>query len=181
MKSKILLTSFQTWLDHQQSNSSDDLLASVQKQNFSFVSLYFLRHLPVDIELASYQALSKIKRLQPDAIICCGMAESREKLTVESNATSCQGERLDTPVDLAELIKLLIVTDISDDAGKFVCEGLYYQLLKYTQLSKRNIPCIFIHVPLLNKSNFNLIQRDFYFIIKFMDKISKTSNNNWIG
>jgi pyroglutamyl-peptidase len=44
----------------------------------------FLRQLPVDIELASKSVISKIAELQPDIIICCGMAESRSQLTIEA-------------------------------------------------------------------------------------------------
>ncbi len=169
MKSKILLTSFQTWLDHHQSNSSDDLLELLQQQNFNDVSLSFLRHLPVDIQSASEQVISKIKSLEPDAIICCGMAESRKKLTIEANAT-CQTDCLYTSIKLPELIDRLSFTDISQDAGKFVCEGLYYQVLKYTQSLSQNIPCIFVHVPILNESNINLIQQDSLLIIKYINK-----------
>ncbi|GAB4550415.1 MAG: hypothetical protein Tsb0014_44960 [Pleurocapsa sp.] len=180
MNSKILLTSFQTWLAHHKSNSSDDLLATVQKQNYDFVSLSFLRNLPVDIELASQKAIATIKELQPDAIICCGMAELRNTLTIESNAIH-QNECLYTTVSLTDLIELLIATKLSEDAGKFVCEGLYYQILKFTQSLEKNIPCIFVHVPLLDKNNFKLIHQDFVSIIRFMDNFSqnfKTKNEH---
>lgn len=164
MKTKFLLTSFQTWLPHQKSNSSEDLLEIIQKQNNSFVDLFFLRNLPVDLKLASQKVISEIESIHPDAIICCGMAESRNKLTIESNAT-CKDKCLYTSVNLTELTKKLMVTEISHDAGKFVCEGLYYQVLKYIQSLENKIPCIFVHVPLLNQSNLNLIQRDFHDII----------------
>ena len=162
MKIKMLLTSFQTWLPHQKSNSSDDLLAVIEKLNYQeLFSLFFIRKLPVNIELASDLVISKIQAIQPDVIICCGMAEKREKLTIESNA-SCQAECLYTSIDLFELTKNLEVTKISYDAGKFVCEGLYYQVLKYIQSQNKNILCIFVHVPLLKNSNLSLhIQRDF--------------------
>jgi len=177
MKSKILLTSFQTWLNHQKSNSSDDLLEILQQQNFNFAALSYLRQLPVDIQLASEQVISKIQTIKPDAIICCGMAESRNRLTIESNAT-CQNECLYTFVNIAELTNLLKITSMSQNAGKFVCEGLYYQVLKYTQFLQKKTPCIFVHVPLLKESNLDLISRDFYSIIKYIDKLSRTSNYN---
>lgn len=168
MKSKILLTSFQTWLDHHQSNSSDDLLELLQWQDFNDLSLCFLRHLPVDIQSASEQVISKIQNLKPDAVICCGMAEYRKKLSIEANAT-CQADCLHTSINLPDLIGRLTFTDISQDAGKFVCEGLYYQVLKYTQFLSKNIPCIFIHVPILNGSNITFIQQDALLIIKYVN------------
>jgi len=165
MRIKILLTSFQTWLSHQKSNSADDLLEIIQeKYDDDFVSLFFLRSLPVDIGLASQKVIAQIQAIQPDVVICCGMAEKRSKLTLESNAT-CNGECIYTSVDLIKLNKFAMVTEISQDAGKFVCEGLYYQVLKYTQSLSKNTSCIFVHVPLLEQSNLNFILHDFHFII----------------
>ncbi|MEM7760039.1 MAG: peptidase C15, partial [Cyanobacteria bacterium P01_A01_bin.40] len=74
MSAKILLTSFQTWLPHQKSNSSDDLLTLLQEQHGNFSNLSFLRQLPVDIHLATEQVVSNLKTLRPGGIICCGMA-----------------------------------------------------------------------------------------------------------
>lgn len=163
-KTKILLTSFQTWLPHQKSNSSDDLLAEIENIDYSHhVSLSFLRNLPVDIELASKKAIAKIDEIQPDVIICCGMAERRDKLTIESNGSS-QDECLYSSINLTDLTKRLIVTEVSHDAGKFVCEGLYYRVLKYIQ-TQENIHCIFVHVPLLENIDLNLLLRDFHFIL----------------
>lgn len=165
MKTKILLTSFQTWLPHQKSNSSDDLLAEITKVNYSSrFTLSFLRQLPVNIDLASKQVISTIETIKPDVIICCGMAEKRTKLTIESNAT-CQDKCLYTTVDLTELARKLSFTEISHDAGKFVCEGLYYQVLKYIQSQDKNISCIFVHVPLFNNVHLGLMQRDFYLML----------------
>lgn len=128
MSNTILLTSFQTWLPHQQSNASDDLLGEMQKQDFSTASLSFLRQLPVDVPQASHRVIADIKALQPERIICCGMAESYHKLVIESNAT-CQEKLLRTSVDLEKLVAELSFTEISHNAGKFVCEGLYYEIL----------------------------------------------------
>ena len=50
---KILLTSFETWLPHQKSNSSDDLLHHIESERIDGVSLTFVRKLPVDTVLAS--------------------------------------------------------------------------------------------------------------------------------
>ncbi len=152
------------------------LLAKIQKLNYShYISLFFLRNLPVDIELASERLIAEIEHIQPDVIICCGMAEKREKLTLESNA-SCQDDCLYTSIDLAELTKKLMVTEISHDAGKFVCEGLYYQVLKYIQSQDMSIHCIFAHIPLLKYPDLlGLILEDFHYIFFwFKSKLSKT-------
>ncbi|HBW92248.1 MAG TPA: peptidase C15, partial [Cyanobacteria bacterium UBA11149] len=184
MTSKILLTSFQTWLPHQKSNSSDDLLSHLEKLEFPGIGLSFLRKLPVDVEIAKDLTIAKIQAIGPDAIICCGMAESRTRLTVESGANSyyrssnfdpvtfteieskSDGIFLKTSVNLEKLVAGLGVTEISDNAGKFVCEGLYYQVLNYLRSRSLHIRCIFVHVPLLTPANLSDIITDFCQIIE---------------
>ncbi len=165
MTTKILLTSFDTWLPHHKSNSSDDLLIELAKSNSLPYSLTFLRRLPVDITLASHRVLSQIQQLQPNGIICCGMAEKRNQLTVESNATFAAFS-IKTSVNLEQLISGLSVTKISNDAGKFVCEGLYYNVLKHLRDRSLNVPCIFVHVPVLTHDNSSKIIADFTSIIQ---------------
>ncbi|MFB2918626.1 MULTISPECIES: peptidase C15 [Aerosakkonema] len=170
MSKKILLTSFTTWLPHQKSNSSDNLLIEIAKSaednprpNTSH-SLTFLRHLPVDVEKASSRAIAQIDLIQPDIIICCGMAEKRPKLTVESNA-SFDNHLIENWVDVPKLISDLKVTEISHEAGKFVCEGLYYSALKYLRDRQLNSRCVFVHVPILTPDNLSDIKADLSEII----------------
>ncbi len=144
--------------------------------------LAFLRLLPVDIELASCCVITKINELQPDAVICCGMAESRSLLTIESTAT-CGDSRLTTLINLEQLVASDTI-EVSDDAGKFVCEGLYYSVLKYIIDHNLNIHCIFVHVPILTKQNLAEIVSDFKLIIhqiKYCSNpyINKKSSSNF--
>ncbi|HEY9634002.1 MAG TPA: peptidase C15 [Coleofasciculaceae cyanobacterium] len=215
MNGKILLTSFQTWLPHQKSNASDDLLEAIAQLDNLSPCLTFLRQLPVDVPQAMHRVLAKIDELQPDGIICCGMAETRPKLTVESCATcgyasyrirlygyclsickrlrlkglqaflqsllvrSNQPERIliKTSVDLENLVADLARTEISHDAGKFVCEGLYFQVLKYLRERNLNIYCIFVHVPVLTPDNTSGILADFQMIIEKMASLVGTDGN----
>ncbi|NEP58878.1 MAG: peptidase C15, partial [Symploca sp. SIO2G7] len=103
MSRKLLLTSFQTWLPHQTSNSSDDLLETIAQQDSFPHSLTYLRQLPVDIIQASNRVIDTIENLRPDNILLCGMAEKRTQLTVESCAT-CGDTQLRTRVDLKKLV-----------------------------------------------------------------------------
>ena len=160
MSAKILLTSFQTWLPQQSSNSSDELLRQIQQRQFSSASLIFRRQLPVDIAQASQQAITNIEQVQPELVICCGMAESRYQLTLESNATWSEAQ-LKTTVDLDSLVRELSQTEISHNAGKFVCEGLYYQVLKHLEQANSQSRCLFVHVPRLTDSNLPEILADF--------------------
>lgn len=165
MPHKILLTSFDTWLPHHKSNSSDDLLNEISKLNEPSSFLTFWRLLPVDINLSSSYVIAKINEFQPDTIICCGMAESRNQLTIESNA-KCGDTLLKTQINLQELLTDLSSVEISDDAGKFVCEGLYYSVLNYIDKWQLNINCIFVHVPVLTEENIAEIVADFKLIIR---------------
>lgn len=170
MHKKILLTSFQTWLPHQVSNSSDDLLAKIQEKAFSLASLTFLRQLPVDVSLASEKAIAMIQFVQPHVVICCGMAESRERLTIESNAI-WDNEQIYTSVNLERLISQLSHAHISHDAGKFVCEGLYYQVLKYLRQFHPQSHCLFVHVPVINETNLAEILADFRLTLEWLQEI----------
>ena len=109
--------------------------------------------------------ITTIKKIQPQGIICCGMAESRRQLTIESRA-SLEKNYLQTKVDLELLISQLSHTKISHDAGKFVCEALYYRVLKYLEQSELFTPCIFVHVPVLTQENKKIIVQDFDIILK---------------
>ncbi|MGQ4648292.1 pyroglutamyl-peptidase I family protein [Lyngbya aestuarii] len=178
MNTKILLTSFDTWLPHQVSNSSDDLLEEIVQFNSGSFSLIFLRKLTVDILEASTKVISTIEELQPDIIICCGMAEKRSNLTVESCAT-CQDSLLTTTVDLEGLVAGLAQTKISHDTGKFVCEGLYFQVLKYLVEYHHNKCCIFVHVPVLTSANLACIQSDFQLIIERLAAFHQINSDNF--
>ncbi|TRU65993.1 MAG: peptidase C15 [Microcystis aeruginosa Ma_QC_Ch_20071001_M135] len=142
----ILLTSFAPWLCHHCSNSSDDLLVSIQ-DNYA-KKLLFLRQ----------RVIKAIQDKKPDFVICCGMAESRYRLSLESQARSST-KKLFTPIPLKDFVKELAYTYISDNAGQFVCEELYFQVLKHHPRA------LFVHVPLLTDKNFAIIQRDFQKII----------------
>lgn len=168
MNSRILLTSFDTWLSHHTSNASDDLLAYWQDR--SSESLFYLRRLPVDTARSSERVLKAIEHLQIDFVLCCGMAESRYRLSLESNARG-DLDRLYSPIALESLVAKLEYTGISHDAGRFVCEGLYYQTLKHHRRA------LFLHVPLLRDNNFPATRRDFSRII---EEIKDTDGENRI-
>ena len=175
MQKKILLTSFDIWLSQQESNSSDDLLLGLAKMASLSHDLNFLHRLPVDVQLASSLVIAKINELQPDYIICCGMAASRSQLSVEvlaSSTSTLPVESTNSPenilqprVDLEKLLVQTAAVEISHDCGKFVCEGLYYSVLGYLHHSQPSIKCIFVHVPILNPENSLEIIADFILLI----------------
>ncbi|MEI6443431.1 MAG: peptidase C15 [Nostocales cyanobacterium ELA583] len=175
MHKKILLTSFDIWLSQQKSNSSDDLLLALATMASLPHDLNFLHRLPVDVQQSSSRVIAKIHDIQPEYIICCGMAASRSQLTVELFASSTgilpqesinsPENILQTTVDLEKLLVETAAVEISYDCGKFVCEGLYYSILDYLHRSQLSIQCIFVHVPILNPENLPEIITDFVLII----------------
>lgn len=175
MRKKILLTSFDIWLSEQKSNSSNDLLLELAKMASLPHHLIFLPLLPVNTQVASSQVIAKINSCQPDYIICCGMAASRQYLSVEvlaSNIGILSSESIDndqktlqTPIDLGQLLVGTTAVEISYDCGKFVCEQLYYLVLDYLQQYQLPTKCIFIHVPIVNQENLPWMLQDLLMII----------------
>ena len=60
-----------------------------------------------------------------------------------SAAVSSSGEYIESKIDFKRIQKF---ADISYDAGKFVCNNLYFHLLKYDDSRT-----LFIHVPECNE------------------------------
>jgi pyroglutamyl-peptidase len=159
-----LLTSFATWRPHQRSNASDDLLLQVLKLNRS-PTVHVLRQLPVNVPVAKALIMTKLQQLQPRVIVCCGMAESRHQLHLESRAVV--GDRvIFTSLPLEKLAENLNSTGISQDAGRFVCNGLYYAILNYLQSHHPDVQCLFVHVPILTPTNQAEIVADFLAILE---------------
>jgi pyroglutamyl-peptidase len=178
MACSLLLTSFDIWLPHHASNSSDDLFSALIDRSLIPASAYLLRKLPVDFDLAPQQVIRTIAAIQPEAIICCGMAETRSQLTIELNGKGTT-ETLQTRVDLNSLVAGTQITAVSEDAGAFVCNHLYYSVLKYLQASDSSCICIFVHVPVLREQNLATIVQDFTHILSAIqcshDNASKQS------
>lgn len=155
----ILITSFVPWLAHQKSNSSDDLVAALQSQNKLPTNTVWLRRVPVCFDLAPALVIPELQRLRPQVMICCGMAESRTRLTIEKQAKGRQ--TLQTSVNVQNLLKGTSQSEVSYDAGQFVCNHLYYQVLEAIDKSKLNTATIFVHVPTLTDKNKSTMLGDF--------------------
>lgn len=161
----ILVTSFSGWKPHHRSNASDDLLQLVIEKNTR--PLHHLRQIPVDFDLSVRCVLERFDELKPEVLLCCGMGEKRSKLNVESRAV-LDGNMLETRVDLERLTTGLRMTQISHDAGQFVCNTLYYRALEHLHAQPTTHHCIFVHVPVLTEENSQGLEEDFVAIIERM-------------
>ncbi|MEM9807659.1 MAG: peptidase C15, partial [Cyanobacteria bacterium P01_D01_bin.56] len=99
---------------------------------------------------------------------CCGMAESRDTLTVERWGTY-KGQQLETSVNLSTLIDNTVHTRISKDAGDFVCNRLYYRVLKHLQ--QQSTAALFVHVPLITSTNQVVVEFDFLKIVEHLNEL----------
>jgi pyroglutamyl-peptidase len=164
MAGSILLTSFDTWAAHQTSNASDDLLEGVLDQQLAPAHAHVIRRIPVDFQLAPATVIAAIETVQPAVVICCGMAEQRSHLTIEAHGKRA-GDTLTTGLDLELLVQGTIATAISYDAGDFVCNHLYYEILSHIQQRQLNSQGLFVHVPVLTGQNLPSVMADFLSIV----------------
>lgn len=158
VRQRLLLTSFATWLPEQLSNASDDLLLALMEEGLP-PSVQVLRQLPVDFEEAPRQAIAAIQTLQPDGLICFGMAAERDRLSLERQAI-WEEETRQTSLPLEALCADLPFTDVSDDAGQFVCNRLYYVLLDHFAQHYPEKTALFVHVPVFTEANRQAILQD---------------------
>jgi pyroglutamyl-peptidase len=170
----ILLTTFDTWKPNQPSNSSDDLIAELLRRKLLPRQIQLVRKIPVDFQLAPEKVLSAIARLQPEIVVCCGMAEKRSHLTVEANGKH-QGDILYTSFPLKAFVAQTQSTKISHNTGRFVCNYLYYSVLKHIQLHQLKTQCLFVHVPLLKPDNLEVTVQDFATILNLLQPVAAGS------
>lgn len=113
-----------------------------------------------------------LDRVQPDVALCLGQAAGREGVSLENTAVNVKaasapdnagvtfsGEKIDPAgpesiparLPLRELSQLLreagIPTKISYSAGTYVCNNLFYRLLRYAETNDPHLRCGFIHIP----------------------------------
>ncbi|MEO0853025.1 MAG: peptidase C15 [Cyanobacteria bacterium J06648_11] len=161
---RILLTSFAIWRDDQPSNASDDLLGWWVEQH-ARDRVQVLRQLPVHTEQASDRVIAAIERDRPDYVLCCGMAESRTELELETNAKR-DGHILYSTAKLDRWVQGLPRTRLSHDAGRFVCNGTYYRVLQWLRDRRYATQCAFVHVPKLDGTHQLAVRQDFSAIVQ---------------
>lgn len=126
--------------------------------------------LPVCYHHAARELLTHLKKHKPDAIMSLGLAADRELIEFEKiainfrNSTSpdnsgvvAENQMIDPEAPdglmttlpykkmIGELSKIGIQSKLSLSAGSYVCNEVFFELMKYAQL--RNLPAGFIHLP----------------------------------
>lgn len=128
--------------------------------------------LPVAYGRAGAELLRLIGEIGPDCVLCLGQAAGREGISLENTAVNvrasdapdndgvtCSGEKIDEagPDSLAPSLPLReilaglkesgIPAKISYSAGTYVCNDLFYTLLRYIEKEDPRLLGGFIHVP----------------------------------
>lgn len=162
---KILVSGFKPFLN-EKINPSEMLVSRLSSQ-FADIKTVVL---PVEFEKAFLALQTEIEKKSPDFVIMLGQASGRSKICFEKVALNWnQTENTDEsafkpavgeiisgqplalmsrfPIDRVylNLKQTGLPVELSFSAGTFVCNNLYYKVLKnYPQ-----IPAVFVHVPCL--------------------------------
>lgn len=130
--------------------------------------------IPTVFGLSCERLVSAIEETNPDIVICVGQAGGRPDITVERVAINVNDARIpdnenNQPIDMPVIeggpvgywstlpIKAMVKdmnesgvpASVSQTAGTFVCNHLFYGLMHYVAQSKRAIRGGFIHIPFL--------------------------------
>jgi len=164
---RVLITTFDVWLPHQKSNASDDLVLALEAALTLPEACQVLHRLPVDVDVAFGIIGEAIAQSAVDYVICCGMAESRSRLSFELQAR-CGEQVRRSPIPAAYWHSLRTCwrcAELSEDAGQFVCNGLYFRLLdQAAQLGHPKV--LFVHVPLITDANRSDLMADFQLMLQ---------------
>lgn len=166
----LLVTGFEPFDGHQLNVSWE--LARRLSDSPVGPSLWVGERLPCRFE-ACIQALTRaVERHQPRAVLCLGQAEGRARISLERVAVNLRDARIadnggyqpvDEPViatgpyayparlPVRQLVSALVAAghpvELSNTAGTFVCNDLFYGLMHLTR--DQSLPAGFIHLPIL--------------------------------
>jgi pyroglutamyl-peptidase len=172
---RILITGFGPFGEHK-INTSSLLIQAIENKKISYPTPFLVRTLLLPVTFKhSFEHLQDVtKQFNPDVIIATGLAAGRKEIHLEAVATN----RMDATIEdnLGEkpqgklispkgpnyfsstlplfgiegiLQKHEIPVKISNDAGGFVCNYIFYRMMEENQHSQRL--CGFIHLPLLRE------------------------------
>ena len=174
MIKKLLITAFEPF-DGEQINPSMEAALFVSRLKFRGARISALK-LPVDRHRAIDVALAELRRLRPDAMIMLGEAGDRFYINPELIAINCDDFRIpynagNQPVDelivergpaayfsalpiraiVNRLIESNIPSTISNSAGTYLCNRLFYGVMHC--ISEEGLPTRagFIHLPRLHE------------------------------
>ena len=171
MKTRVLLTSFDAFGD-EKINPAEEALKSIdlESENFEIFKLT----LPTVFKKSSTLLIEYIEKIKPSSVICLGQAGGRASITPERIAINVDDAELadnegnipkDSPIKedgpaayfstlpiksiVEELKRKQIPANISNTAGTFVCNHIFYSLMHYAAKNSPGLLAGFIHLPYL--------------------------------
>ncbi|WP_261131822.1 pyroglutamyl-peptidase I [Bacillus sp. Marseille-Q3570] len=166
---KVLLTGFEPFLDHGV-NPTEIIVDNLDGKTIGSYEVVG-RVLPVEFDRSAEVLLGLVRELEPDAVVCLGLAAGRDKITPERIAININDGVPDnsgrTPVDEAidedgpaayfstlpirKMVNAMresgIPASISNTAGTYLCNNVMYSVLHEYEKRGETIPAGFIHVP----------------------------------
>ncbi len=167
---RVLVTGFGPFLDNAV-NPSESLARELDGQNLEGTTFIALAPLPVAYATAADIVAARAATLDVGAILLLGLASTSPQIRVETtgrNVSTCAhpdargvkklgevtipGEpaqlstRLDAKRVVATLLQNGVDARVSDDAGGYVCNDVYFRTLSGERMSGER-PCLFVHVP----------------------------------
>jgi pyroglutamyl-peptidase len=172
---KILLTGFNSF-SGVRVNPSELVVRAIAEQRQPRNVEVITAVLPTEYGAATRQLRGLIRRHRPDAVICLGVAQRRETISLERVALNLddeptpdnarvvrRGSKIErggpdlywSTLPLAALERALnskpktgrVRAVISNHAGAFLCNHAFYIARHETARRRRPIPCGFIHLP----------------------------------
>lgn len=175
---KILITAFEPF-DKENINASQEAIQSLHKKKWKEAGLITLS-IPVVRYKSIEMVTAAIKEHKPDIVITTGQAAGRTAITPERVAINIDDFRVpdnqkNQPIDEAIIpqaplayfstlpIKAMVMamqkkgipSFVSNSAGTFICNHLFYGVQHYIAKNKLAIRHGFIHVPVLPKQSVN--------------------------
>lgn len=167
---KILVTGFEPFGGAQR-NISAEVAECVGKRYDSVTA----KVLPVSFRKAPAALLRAIKSAKPDIILMLGLASKRHEVNIERIAINMmdsvkpdndgylpKNEKINprgreayfTSFPVREIASKVEASGtaaaVSNSAGLYVCNSVYYSALQYAARSKRKVRALFVHLPLMD-------------------------------
>lgn len=198
---RILISGFEVF-GNNKTNPTSKLIIALENKELSYPSSLKVDQilLPVTFEHSFELLQEKIESMNPDIILCFGLAAKKKSIELENVAVNKidaeiednQGEmpkaqliNIKGPDSYFSTLPLLgmeaalksagIPVKISNSAGSFVCNYLFYRLMESNQKTLRL--CGFIHVPQLpedsavgeSSQDFNELKRAVEIILNYIN------------
>ncbi|MBI4443992.1 MAG: hypothetical protein HY649_11550 [Acidobacteria bacterium] len=174
---KILLTGFEAFGGLRVNPSEKIVRRIAERSRRKGESDLFVAVLPTEYTRAARKIRQLIRRLRPSAVLCLGVARSRTTINLERVALNLDDDPLPDnagrvyagrpiaragPLAFASTLPLQrmlgalrrrgISAAISNHAGSFVCNHVFYVARSEVRQLGREIPCGLIHVPAMTGS-----------------------------